>query len=284
MQSYLKNKFPLILLISLAAALGIFHYAMKEKPTGKELKRMQESYAKSIKWIGKFPPDFEIDFLNGETFILSENIGKRIIILNFFATWCGPCRQEMPELNHFYLNHESDPFILIGITDEEDKKLLEKFITDQELDFPVGIDKNSRIAKKYGVESVPTTVFIGVDGRILLYEVGAIANADVAFRFPYKANMDSMKDDRMISKEDYLKEIGTQEGIRKLKSRGVFEHNNRAAQIAERIICPFCNRPLIDCDDEFSIGLKSKLLQMDLENKSDEEILKELFLVKPEEQ
>lgn len=268
--------FPL--LIILAVTLGIFHYAMKEEPTGKEFERMQESYKKRSEWIGKMPPNFEIEFLNGEKFDLSENIGNKIIILNFFATWCGPCREEMPELNYFYKSHENEPFLLIGITSEEDKDLIEKFVTEQRIDFPVGIDKNSKISEKYDIEGVPTTVFIGAEGRIGLYEVGAIANADVAFQVYYQVNLRMIESNSGISKEEYISKLQLQEKIAKIKRKEKIDHKDRIVELSERIICPSCDRPLIDCHEEMSMSLKKKLVQIELEDKSDEEILKELFL------
>lgn len=116
-------------------------------------------------WRGQIAPDFELKTNDGNTFRLSENIGKKIIVLNFFATWCGPCRAEMPELNRYFNDHKSDSFLLLGIDSEEQPDRVQDFIQELKLDFPTGIDTGP-IQRSYGVSSFPTTVLIGVDGKV----------------------------------------------------------------------------------------------------------------------
>src|ERR1700730_18063927 len=93
----------------------------------------------------------------GGRFQLSENIGKKIIVLNFFATWCDPCREEMPELNAYFHAHKAEAFLLLGSDAEEKQDRVGAFLTDLKIDFPAGVDAGT-IQKQYGISAFPTTV------------------------------------------------------------------------------------------------------------------------------
>src|SRR5215469_12994634 len=99
--------------------VGVLHYALKPAPSKEEIGRYAETMTSSTDWQGQIAPDFELKTESGERFRLSENVGKEVIVLNFFATWCGPCREEMPELNRYFDEHKADSFLLIGIDAEE---------------------------------------------------------------------------------------------------------------------------------------------------------------------
>ncbi len=160
--------------------LDVSHYKLKPEPTEREILGNAQGMIDSTEWRGQIAPDFELRTTRGERFKLSENVGKKIIVLNFFATWCGPCRAEMPELNRYFNQHKSDGFVLVGIDAEEKQDQVDGFMHDLKLDFPAGIDQGA-IQKQYGVSSLPTTVLIGVDGKVQFYESGALVNAEVAF-------------------------------------------------------------------------------------------------------
>src|SRR5260370_6815139 len=92
----------LLLNISIVLAgilLGILHFVLKPAPDEKLLREYAQHMANSTEWQGRIAPDFELKTTRGERFQLSENIGKKIIVLNFFPTWCGPSPEEKPELN-----------------------------------------------------------------------------------------------------------------------------------------------------------------------------------------
>ncbi len=95
--------------------LGIVHYKLKPTPEDKQLQEYAQSMTSSTEWRGRIAPDFEAKTTRGERFQLSENIGKKVIVLNFFATWCVPCREEMPELNRYFSEHKADSFLLVGV-------------------------------------------------------------------------------------------------------------------------------------------------------------------------
>ena len=160
--------------------LGTLHYKLKPNPDEKQIQRNASYMVASTDWQRQIAPNFELRMTNGERFHLADNVGKKTIVLNFFATWCGPCRAEMPELNRYFNEHTADNFVLVGIDAEEKQDKVDAFLQDMKLDFAAGIDQGD-IQKQYGVSSFPTTVVIGVDGRVQFYETGALANADVVF-------------------------------------------------------------------------------------------------------
>jgi thiol-disulfide isomerase/thioredoxin len=160
--------------------LTTLHYRLKPAPTEKEIHDQSRGMSGGVDWRNRTAPDFDLTTTRGGRFRLSENVGKKIVVLNFFATWCGPCRAEMPELNRYFDEHKSQPFVLLGIDAEEKGDRVDAFLDELKVDFPAGVDEGA-ISKQYGVESFPTTVVIGVDGKVQLYETGALANADVAF-------------------------------------------------------------------------------------------------------
>jgi thiol-disulfide isomerase/thioredoxin len=116
---------------------------------------------------GEMAPDFELESLSGDTFKLSDLRGKKVI-LNFWATWCGPCREEMPEMQDFYDNNEDVEILAVNLLEtESDESDVEEYIDQFEYTYPILLDRNSDVSDAYkGAVAVPTTYFIGTDGTI----------------------------------------------------------------------------------------------------------------------
>ncbi len=107
-------------------------------------------------------------------FTLPSNLGKNIrlndlrgqvVMLNFWASWCGPCRQEMPLLDALYARYNPAGFTLLGINVEPDPKSAEKLLKDIPVSFPILYDTTSKVSKAYGVDAMPTTVLVDCDGQ-----------------------------------------------------------------------------------------------------------------------
>lgn len=102
--------------------------------------------------------------------MLEENRGK-VVLLNFFATWCPPCRMEIPELVKLRMEYPESSLLLIGLAVDEDKTPVLPFIKKLGVNYPVYAAKRD-ITDRYGVTSVPHNTFIAKDGRIIISEPG----------------------------------------------------------------------------------------------------------------
>ncbi len=198
--------YRLLLAVALVAAIVAVNAAFKAGPDRQMIARMSRTQSAPSRWHGRLAPDVELPTLDGGRYRLSDDIGRRVVILNFFATWCGPCRAEMPELER-YQQQAGDAVRLVGVDAQEARELVAAFIDQMKTTFPVVID-DGVVQRRYGVDSFPTTVVIGADGRIKLYEVGMIANTDVALRALVDRERSLIASGRGISAEGYRTRAG----------------------------------------------------------------------------
>lgn len=123
-------------------------------------------------------PDFTVLDNDGNSVKLSDFKGTPVV-LNFWASWCPPCKSEMPDFNETYKTYENKvQFMMVNLTDG-DRETLESaktFLDEQEYTFPVFFDTKSEAANAYDVYSIPTTFFIDAEGNVVAYASGAIDN------------------------------------------------------------------------------------------------------------
>jgi peroxiredoxin len=110
-------------------------------------------------------PDFTLRTLDGKNLRLGEQRG-RVVLVNFWATWCGPCRQEMPHLNKLYDKYRSSGFMLLGVNVDEDTRNAVAVADKLGVRFPVLPDADKRVSQKYDLRAMPSTVLIDRDGRV----------------------------------------------------------------------------------------------------------------------
>ena len=123
--------------------------------------------------IGDYAPKFALTDLNKKTVSLDDYKGKKVI-LNFWATWCPPCVNEMPLLQEIHTSHssplfkrgEKGDFVVIGINYNEDYDRVKKFISEKGVTFTILIDSDLKVSMDYGVIGLPVTFFIDREGRI----------------------------------------------------------------------------------------------------------------------
>lgn len=112
-------------------------------------------------------PDFTLKALNGEEISLSQQKGKYVLI-NFWATWCGPCKMEMPSLETLHQRFKSKNFSLLAISNDMfGAKIVEPFVKANNLSFPILLDQQLQASNKFGVVSLPTTFMIDPKGNII---------------------------------------------------------------------------------------------------------------------
>ena len=117
-------------------------------------------------------PDFTLKNLAGEDITLSDLKGKTVLV-NFWATWCPPCRAEMPSMETMYGEFAGEEFEILAVDLQESEKTVRKFVEDKEYTFPILLDTNGRVGSLYGARSIPTTYLIDADGFAVGFIVGS---------------------------------------------------------------------------------------------------------------
>src|SRR5581483_6449820 len=116
-------------------------------------------------------PAFTLAQRGGGNLSLAKYKGQ-VVMLNFWASWCGPCRQEMPLLENIYKKYGKMGFTLIGVNVEPDTKAAENWLKQTPVSFPVLFDTDSKVSKLYNVSGMPSTVFIDRKGNFRLLHQG----------------------------------------------------------------------------------------------------------------
>jgi cytochrome c biogenesis protein CcmG/thiol:disulfide interchange protein DsbE len=116
---------------------------------------------------GFLAPDFELKTLTGETIKLSDLRGQAVLI-NLWATWCPPCREEMPTLEKMYNEYKEQGLVILGVnmTYQDDPQAVLPFVQKYELTFPILLDETGRVGNAYQLKSLPSSYFIKRDGMI----------------------------------------------------------------------------------------------------------------------
>ncbi|KFL43303.1 thiol-disulfide oxidoreductase [Lysinibacillus sp. BF-4] len=132
-------------------------------------KAMDLNYKQTGLRKGDTPPDFTLTTLDGEKVTLSDYKGKKVI-LNFWASWCPPCKAEMPHMQKYYdkkAKEQNFEILAVNLTSEEKgDRLVEKFLQSYGITFPVPMDEKGDIALKYQVITIPSTFILNTDGQI----------------------------------------------------------------------------------------------------------------------
>ncbi|MEE8221244.1 MAG: TlpA disulfide reductase family protein, partial [Woeseiaceae bacterium] len=114
---------------------------------------------------GQTAPDFVLKSATGENLRLSEYRGD-VVMINFWATWCGPCRQEMPLLDELYGRYQRVGFNLLGVNIDDDSRRAMAMVNELGISFPVLFDEDKKVSKLYEVEAMPLTILLDREGTV----------------------------------------------------------------------------------------------------------------------
>ena len=114
---------------------------------------------------GFLAPDFTLTTLDGETVSLSDLRGQAVIV-NVWASWCGPCRLEMPAFKQVYTEYRERGLVILAVnsTSQDTRTSVEKFVAEFQLPFSIPLDAEGKVARLYRVSALPSTFFVGRDG------------------------------------------------------------------------------------------------------------------------
>ncbi|MCR5882787.1 TlpA family protein disulfide reductase [Rhizobacter sp. J219] len=122
-------------------------------------------WANAAVTVGSNAPDFTLRTLNGPNMRLQEQRGK-VVLVNFWATWCGPCRKEMPHLNRISDKYKSAGLVLLGVNIDEDVRNAAEVAGKLKVSFPVLLDTDKAVSKLYDLNSMPSTMVIDRSGKV----------------------------------------------------------------------------------------------------------------------
>jgi peroxiredoxin len=155
-----------------AAQLAYQQWKLQDAPEPKAFEESGTSAGSQSPLVGKPAPEFALELLDGKSFRLSEQKG-RVLVLDFWATWCGPCIQSMPEVERVTREFAAHGVRLVAVNLQESPKPIKAMLERQKLDLTVALDRDGSVAGKYGASAIPQTVVIDKDGNVARVFVGA---------------------------------------------------------------------------------------------------------------
>ena len=130
---------------------------------------------------GEPAPDFAAQTLEGKHVSLADFRGKTVL-LNFWATWCPPCRSEMPDMEKIYRERLDKDVVILAVDVQEAAVPVQAFVDRFSITFPILMDVSGDIAKLYGIQSLPSSYFIDAQGRITSFNLGAMNESAISRR------------------------------------------------------------------------------------------------------
>ena len=155
-------------LMALLLGLGILWIALSRVPQEEALARSQRPPSPQA---GFAAPDFTLQTPDGQTLSLSDLRGQAVL-LNFWATWCPPCRAEMPAIQQVYQKYRDRGFTVLAVDVQETDAQVAAFVQEQGLTFPILMDRDGAVSAAYQVKAMPSTFFIDRDGIIRQVTLG----------------------------------------------------------------------------------------------------------------
>lgn len=125
--------------------------------------------------VGSAMPAYKAELLDGQPFDVAAERGN-VVFLNLWATWCFPCRDEIPELQKLHNEYAAQGFKVVGVSlDESGKEAVQKFVTDNSMTYPIALDPEGKLANVFQTTVIPTSVLIDRNGKIVWKKYGRIS-------------------------------------------------------------------------------------------------------------
>ena len=122
---------------------------------------------------GNLASGFTLEALDGSSVSLGEYRGN-VVLINFWATWCPPCRAEIPDIENVYRARQDDGFVVLGVSVEESREAVAPFVEAMGMTYPVLLDERGQVLKMYRAIGLPMSVLLDQDGVIQVRHVGAL--------------------------------------------------------------------------------------------------------------
>ena len=119
----------------------------------------------------KLAEDFTLPTPGGQRFRLAEQRGK-VLLVNFWATWCGPCREEMPAMERLWQRQKDQGFVLVAVSLDIDPKVVQPYLAKYKLTFPVALDPKLDVGNAYGVRALPSSFVVDREGYVAALALG----------------------------------------------------------------------------------------------------------------
>ena len=174
-----KSRIAVLTIAVLIIVWGVFHFYPSNTRDSEATPSSSKELEHLLKTFGFYKPSFtpqrveEIVLfdLNQKPVKLTDYKGA-IVFLNFWATWCPPCRDEMPAMQKLYDRHKTDPFRMIAVSIKEPPVQVMNFFKDRQLSFTALFDPRGEAGKKFGINSIPTTYLLDKNGNIIARTLG----------------------------------------------------------------------------------------------------------------
>lgn len=134
---------------------------------------------RSVLQVGDEAPNFALTDLHGTTQTLADYKGKGVVI-NFWGTWCKPCKKEMPALNRQYAQFKDQGVVVLSVNVAESMYAVENFVSRYDLTFPVAIDSKKSVMRAYNIDPLPTTILVDAKGKVANIITGEMTEQDIA--------------------------------------------------------------------------------------------------------
>lgn len=176
-----KNK-TIVLVIVIIVILAVIIVIQNPFKKSESIEGALQNNANTGIDIGNLAPDFILKSLNGNNVQLSSFRGKKAVVVNFWATWCPPCREEMPAFEDMFIRNK-DKLEVLGVNLQESERAINNFLLEIPVTFPLLFDPDADVKELYNIFTQPVTYFIDKNGIIIDKKFGPLTPKEIEDKF-----------------------------------------------------------------------------------------------------